>query len=86
MEVKKKKGIDVSRCNPIKNYYALQRSGVEFAIVKVNNAGNVPDTRFHEHMAGFKSAGTKVIGGYNYCYANNDEKARRASYSFVSIG
>lgn len=85
MEVQKKKGIDVSRWNPIKSYDALRRAGVEFAIVKVNNAGNVPDVRFHEHMAGFKSAGIPVIGGYNYCYANTLEKAKKASDSFVNI-
>ena len=34
-----KRGIDVSRWNVIKDYDALKRSGVEFAIVKVNNAG-----------------------------------------------
>lgn len=80
------KVVDVSRWNPFESYYEAYKAGLKYAIVKVNNAGNVPDTRFHEHMAGFKSAGTKVIGGYNYCYANNDEKARRASDSFVSIG
>lgn len=35
-----KRGIDVSRWNAIRDYDALKRSGVEFAIVKVNNAGN----------------------------------------------
>ena len=80
-----KRGIDVSRWNPIKSYDSLRKAGVEFAVVKVNNAGNVPDARFKEHMAGFKSAGIPVIGGYNYCYANTDEKAIRASESFVNI-
>lgn len=85
MGVQKKKGIDVSRWNRIKNYEALHKDGVEFAIVKVNNAGNVPDSRFHEHMKGFKSAGIPVIAGYNYSYANTPEKAKKASDSFVNI-
>lgn len=85
MEVQKKKGIDVSRWNEIKDYDALHRAGVEFAIVKVNNAGNVPDVKFYEHMSGFRSAGIPVIGGYNYCYANTPEKAKKASDSFVNI-
>lgn len=80
-----KKGIDVSRWNVIKDYYALKRNGVEFAIVKVNNAGNAPDAKFHEHMAGFKAAGIPAKDGYNYCYANTKEKAHRASDSFVNL-
>lgn len=80
-----KRGIDVSRWNVIKDYDALKRSGVEFAIVKVNNAGNAPDARFHEHMAGFKAAGIPAKDGYNYCYANTKEKANRASDSFVNL-
>lgn len=80
-----KKGIDVSRWNVIKDYYALKRNGVEFAIVKVNNAGNVADTRFHEHVTGFNAAGIPIQGGYNYCYANTEEKAKRASDNFVAL-
>lgn len=82
---KKKKGIDVSRWNPIKDYDAVRDSGVEFAIVKVNNAGNVPDARFYEHVAGFRAAGTPMIAGYSYLYANTEEKAKRGSSSFVEI-
>ena len=80
-----KKGIDVSRWNEIKNYEALKKNGVEFAIVKVNNAGNVQDARFHEHMAGFRAAGIPVRDGYNYSYANTKEKAHRAADSFVNL-
>lgn len=80
-----KKGIDVSRWNPINNYEALKRYGVEFAVVKVNNAGNVADTRFHEHMAGFKAAGIPCTAGYNYCYANTEAKAQKAAGSFVEL-
>ena len=85
MNAQRKKGIDVSRWNKITDYDAVRDSGVEFAIVKVNNAGNVPDTRFHEHMAGFRAADIPVIAGYNYLYANTEEKAKRASNSFVEI-
>lgn len=85
MNAQKKKGIDVSRWNKIDDYNALREAGVEFAIVKVNNAGNVPDTRFYEHIAGFKNAGIPIIGGYNYSYANTEEKAKKAASSFVNI-
>lgn len=80
-----RRGIDVSRWNEIRDYDALRQAGVEYAIVKVNNAGNVADKRFHEHMAGFKAANIPVIAGYNYCYANTKEKALRASASFVEL-
>lgn len=90
MEIKEiqevKMGSDFSRWNPVKNYDTLRESGMEFAIVKVNNAGNVPDTRFYEHMKGFRDAGIRVIAGYNYSYANTEDKAKRASDSFVNIG
>ena len=82
---KMRKGIDVSRWNQIASYNSLKNAGVEFAIVKVNNAGNAPDTRFHEHVAGFNAAGIPIIGGYNYCYANTEDKAKRASDSFVKL-
>ncbi len=85
MSAQKKKGIDVSRWNVITDYDAIRDAGVEFAIVKVNNAGNAPDARFCEHVAGFKDAGIPIIGGYNYSYANTEEKARRAASSFVNI-
>ena len=85
MSAQKKKGIDVSRWNVIADYDAIRNAGVEFAIVKVNNAGNVPDVRFYEHVAGFKDAGIPIIGGYNYSYANTEEKAKRAASSFVNI-
>ena len=85
MSTQKKKGIDVSRWNKITDYDAVREAGVEFAIVKVNNAGNVPDTRFYEHVVGLKNAGIPIIGGYNYCYANTEEKAKRAASSFVNI-
>ena len=79
------KVIDVSRWNIITDYHAIKRAGINHAIVKVNNAGNVPDTRFYEHMDGFRSAGIEVIGGYNYSYANTVEKAKKAATSFVRI-
>lgn len=85
MNAQKKKGIDVSRWNKISDYDAVRDSGVEFAIVKVNNAGNVPDARFYEHVAGFRAAGTPMIAGYSYLYANTEEKAKRGSSSFVEI-
>ena len=76
--------IDVSKWNPL-NYDAVKKAGINRAIVKVNNAGNVPDARFYEHMNGFRSVGIEVNDGYNYSYANTESKARRASDSFVNI-
>lgn len=76
---------DFSRWNKVHDYLALHNAGLDYAIVKVNNAGNVPDARFYEHMEGLKSVGIEVIGGYNYCYANTEEKAKRAASSFIDI-
>ena len=76
--------IDVSRWNPL-NYDAVKKAGINRAIVEVNNAGNVPDARFYEHMNGFKSVGIEVHDGYNYSYANTEYKAKKASDSFINI-
>ena len=76
--------IDVSRWNQL-NYDAVKKAGINRAIVKVNNAGNVPDARFYEHMNGFRSVEIEVHDGYNYSYANTEYKARKASESFVNI-
>lgn len=81
-----KKGIDIAKWNPIKNYQAVKDAGVEFAIVKVINASNLSDSRFHEHVAGCRSAGIPIIGGYTYSYANTVDKAKKAADAFVNIG
>ena len=80
-----KKGIDISTWNKINDYSAMKKAGVEFAVLKVNNAGSAPDRRFAEHAAGCRSAGIPVIGGYSYCYATSVEKARIAADGFVQI-
>ena len=80
-----KKGIDISTWNVIKDYKAVKNAGVEFAVLKVNNTNSTPDKRFAEHVAGCKSAGIPVIGGYNYCYATTKEKAKIAADGFVQI-
>ncbi len=78
-----KKGIDIAKWNKITNYQALKPAGVEFAILKVINAQNTPDSRFREHVNGLKTAGIPITGGYTYSYANTEEKARKAAVAFV---
>ncbi len=78
-----KKGIDIAKWNKITNYQALKPAGVEFAILKVINAQNTPDSRFREHVNGLKTAGIPITGGYTYSYANTEEKARKAAAAFV---
>lgn len=80
---KKKKGIDIAKWNKIKNYKAVKVAGVEFAIVKVINGSNEPDSRFHEHVSGLNSVGIPIIGGYTYSYANTVDKAKKAADAFV---
>lgn len=80
-----KRGIDISKWNPIQDYHLIKKSGVEFAILKVNNAGLSPDNRFNEHVAGCNAAQIPILGGYNYCYANSIEKAKVAANGFVEI-
>lgn len=78
-----KKGIDIAKWNKITDYKAVRNAGVQFAIVKVINANNKPDSRFHEHVSGLNNAGIPITGGYTYSYANTVDKARRAADAFV---
>lgn len=81
-----KKGIDIAKWNKITNYQSVKNAGVEFAIVKVINASNKPDGRFHDHVAGCNSVGLPIIAGYTYSYANTEDKARKAADAFAEIG
>ena len=78
-----KKGIDIAKWNKITDYRAVRNAGVQFAIVKVINSSNKPDSRFHEHVSGLSSAGIPITGGYTYSYANTPEKAKKAADAFV---
>ena len=70
------KGIDLAKWNKVKDYKSIKSEGVEFAILKVINGSNKPDSRFYEHVSGLNSAGVPIIGGYTYSYANTVEKAQ----------
>jgi len=81
-----KKGIDIAKWNRITDYRAVRNAGAEFAIVKVINASNKPDSRFYEHVAGCNSVGLPIIAGYTYSYANTEDKAKKAADAFVTVG
>lgn len=81
-----KKGIDIAKWNPIKNYQSVKDAGVEFVIVKVINGSNKPDGRFYNHVAGCNSVGLPITAGYTYSYANANSKAQKAAEAFVEVG
>lgn len=80
-----KKVSDWAKWNRI-NYKSALNSGIGAVILKVINAQNKPDDRFHEHVAGCNSVGLPIIAGYTYSYANAEEKAKKAADAFVEIG
>ena len=80
-----KKGIDLAKWNKVKDYKSIKSEGVEFAILKVINAKNQPDSRFYEHLSGLSSAGVPIVGGYTYSYANTVDKAKMAADAFINI-
>ncbi len=84
--MKNKKGFDIAKWNLITNYQSAKNAGVQFAIVKVINASNKPDSRFYEHVEGCNSVGLPIIAGYTYSYANTTEKAKKAASAFVEVG
>ena len=59
-----KKGIDLAKWNKVTDYLSVRNAGVQFAIIKVINSQNKPDSRFHEHVSGMLGAGIPIIGGY----------------------
>lgn len=81
-----KKGIDLAQWNVVTDYQAVKAAGVEFAILKVINAGNTADRLFDTHVAGCNRAGIRVTAGYTYSYANTVEKAKKASDAFAAAG
>lgn len=82
-EVKYKKGVDLAKWNEIESYSDMKNAGVDFAILKVINISNNPDSRFEEHYNGCKETGIPIIAGYTYSYANTVEKAKRAAEAFL---
>lgn len=78
-----KKGIDLAKWNKVTDYQSVRNAGVQFAIIKVINSQNKPDSRFHEHVSGMLGAGIPIIGGYTYSYANTADKARGAADALV---
>jgi GH25 family lysozyme M1 (1,4-beta-N-acetylmuramidase) len=78
-----KRGIDVAKWNTINDYSAVKKAGVQFAIVKVINANNNPDSLLYKHTEGFKGAGIPCDMGYTYSYANTEAKAIAAANAFV---
>lgn len=81
--MKNKKGIDIAKWNKITDYKAVRDAGVQFAIVKVINSQNKPDSRFYEHINGMNSAGLPITDGYTYLYANTKDKSKKSANAFV---
>ena len=81
--MKNKKGIDIAKWNKITDYKAVRDAGVQFAIVKVINSQNKPDSRFHEHINGMYSVGLPITDGYTYVYANTKDKSKKSANAFV---
>jgi GH25 family lysozyme M1 (1,4-beta-N-acetylmuramidase) len=76
-------GVDVAKWNEITSYQKLKNDGVEFAIVKVINAKNLPDERLYAHITGFRNVGIPCNMGYTYSYANTVLKATKAASAFI---
>lgn len=79
-KLSQKKGIDVSKWNVIRNYDAVKKEGVDFAIVRaVQGESGTKDKLFDTHCTGFKTANIPIIASYIYAYCNTDESAKRIS-------
>jgi GH25 family lysozyme M1 (1,4-beta-N-acetylmuramidase) len=78
-----KRGIDISKWNQVTDYDAVKNAGVEFAIVKVINSNDAPESMFATHMDGLKKAGISCSMGYTYTYANTIAKAAKSAVAFA---
>jgi GH25 family lysozyme M1 (1,4-beta-N-acetylmuramidase) len=76
------KGIDVAKWNKITDYAAVKKAGVEFAITKVINKSNNPDSSLYNHIEGFKKASISCSMGYTYSYADTLSKATTAATKY----
>lgn len=79
-----KKGIDVAKWNPIKDYAAVARE-VSFAILKIINISNNEDGLFAMHLNGCRANNIPVIGVYNYSYATGAAKAQADANAVISV-
>jgi GH25 family lysozyme M1 (1,4-beta-N-acetylmuramidase) len=78
------RGVDISTYNTVNDWSAVKKS-IDFAILKVINKSNQPDSKFASHLKGALSVGLPVIGVYNYSYATSVQKAREDATAVVNV-
>lgn len=83
MEENKEKIPDWAKWNPVDNYDAVKKSGIDYVILKAINKSNKKDSRFEEHMLGCKIAGIEVFATYHYTYATTVEDATIAAHKWI---
>lgn len=76
------KGIDVSSWQGIIDWYAVKRSGVEFAMIRSSFSDDRVDNTFAYNVTEAAEAGVHV-GVYHYCYATSVEEAKREARFFI---
>lgn len=79
------RGIDVSSHNGKIDWKTVKSSGIEFVIIRAGYGNSTKDKYFEANIKGAKEAGIKV-GVYWFCYALNEEEARKeADYCYSVI-
>lgn len=63
-----KKGIDLSRWNDVRDFDAVKKDGVDFALLRAGY-GFTKDGKFDNFVAGCKKAGIRIPGIYLFSYA-----------------
>ena len=66
----KSKGIDLSTWNGDVDYKRVKEDGIDFVLLRTGFR-KVTDTKFLEHVEGFKKVGIEIPGVYHYSYATN---------------
>lgn len=78
------KGIDVSACQGKINWDTVANYGMDFAILRITEVGNVIDSQFENNFAGCSKRKIPV-GVYKYSYASTVSEAQSEARKVVSV-
>lgn len=71
-----RKGIDISKWNPVQDAKAAKESGVDFVILREGH-GFTTDVAFFENVQKFRKADIDIAGVYHFAYATNAAAAKK---------
>lgn len=77
--------IDISGWNENVSYAKLPSYGIKGGIFRITEKGNIKDSMFEKHYAGFKSVGLSIVGVYKFSYALSVAQIQAEANSVISV-